>query len=122
MVVNGTGPMTISVAQKDKKRQTDDPDYEYGNCRLILIKIGASDGNSEVIYVAGTKGFYQKDLSSNRDRHLELQCLKDGQYLVFAELEWPQSYSYPLVDFVITAYGAADVQFESEGYEDFTRE
>ena len=66
-------------------------DYEYGHCRLILMKVDNDFSSQQFIYVAGTKGHFQKGTSSNRDMHLELKSLEEGEYLVFAELEWPKS-------------------------------
>lgn len=110
MILHGTGPITISVAQKDKRLLPRGTEYDYGNCRMIVMKADGKIPGCQWEYVNGIAGL------SRREKHLEIQSLEAGEYLIFAELEPHSStdQSKP-VEFAITAYSAAGVSFKAAG-------
>ena len=77
MRVHNSGPMTISVAQLDKRCFAHDSKYNYCHGRLIVAEIVTG---KYLKYIAGTHG-------KLRDLHLEIAHLKQGDYFVFVELD-----------------------------------
>ena len=82
LLVTEDGPITISVAQKDKRCMERDSGYDYKFCRLIVMKVGSEIKDCNFTYVDGIKG-------KKRELHLEIEWLEAGQYLVFVEFDWP---------------------------------
>lgn len=106
--VTTDGPITVSIAQEDKRCMARDSAYDYTFCRMILMKVGnAETPGCEVTYIAGTKG-------RKRDLHLEIDHLEAGEYYVFVEFDWANVTPDGDCEFVITTYGEAISEFEGE--------
>ena len=102
--VNRAGPVTISLAQKDKRCFPRDSPYDYCNCRLILMRVKPGLQH-DVEYIAGKTG-------KQRDLHLELEGdLPAGDYYVYAEADAKLG---NLRHYVVTAYGAGTYDFQGE--------
>jgi hypothetical protein len=94
-------------------------DYEYSNCRMILMKIDLDktdiddDGdNLEVDYIKGDQG-------DDRDLHLECDNLKKGEYYVYVEMDWNPSTED--TKFCVTCYGHSNSAFVRDEKELFDK-
>ena len=120
LLVEADGEHCISVAQKDARCLGRDSQYEYSNCRVIVMKIDLEktdvdeDGdNLEVDYCQGAQSW-------DRETHLEFENLKQGEYYVYVELDWvPTTVD---TDFVVTCYGASNTTFVRDEKALFTKE
>lgn len=88
LVVPQDGEHCIAVSQKDIRCHLRGTDYEYSNCRVIVMKIDLDktdifdDGdNLDVIYVKGDQGM-------DRDTNIEIGFLMRGEYYVYVEFDW----------------------------------
>jgi hypothetical protein len=88
LIIAEDGQHTVSVAQKDARCFKRGVEYEYSNCRMIIMKIDVEktdvdeDGdNLEVEYIAGTQSW-------DRETHIEIDNMKKGEYYVFVEMDW----------------------------------
>jgi len=109
LLLDSDGEHTVSVAQKDARCFSRDAEYEYANCRVVLMKIDTEktdvdeDGdNLEVDYIKG-------DSSWDRDTHLECPMLRKGEYYVYVELDWTEKSVEN--SFTVTCYGASKSTF-----------
>lgn len=106
--VGGTGKHSFSCSQKAARMFPRGSDYEYSNCRMILMKLNNGENlNDGVTYVKGGKGFKE------RDAYLECDDLEAGNYFLLVEMEWSEK-NQGHHEFVASCYGSSMVVFVSD--------
>ena len=105
LVVSGSGEHIISVSQTDERCFSRHSNYDYSNCRIIVLKV-EKDANTleelEVKYIKGVQGW-------DRESHAEIQNLEKGEYLVFVEMDWNENTEDH--EFCVTCYGSSRTFF-----------
>jgi hypothetical protein len=119
LIIEADGEHCISVAQKDERCYLRNSQYEYSNCRVILMKIDLEktdadeDGdNLEVEYIQGAQSW-------DRETHIENEHLAKGEYYVFVEMDWNANTDD--TNFVVTCYGFSDSTFLRDEKSLFTK-
>lgn len=120
LIIEADGEHCISVAQKDERCFLRDSQYEYSNCRVILMKIDLEktdideDGDSlEVDFIASTQSW-------DRETHIECEHLTKGEYYVFVEMDWNTNTDD--TNFVVTCYGYSNSAFLRDEKALFTKD
>lgn len=105
LLVPGDGEHTISVAQTDERCFSRNSDYDYSNCRIIVLKI-ERDADTikdlQLTYVNGMSGW-------DRDSHIEFENLPRGEYYVYIEMDWAEKTED--TEFCVTCYGYSKTFF-----------
>ena len=105
LIVFHEGEHHISVSQKDERCFNRHSQYDYSNCRIIVMNI-EEDSDSidglKVQYMKGAQGW-------DRESHAHFDHLPRGEYFVYVELDWNET----TVDteFCVTCYGASRTFF-----------
>lgn len=101
LIVSGEGEHTISVSQTDERCFNRHSNYDYSNCRMIVLKI---EKDSDVIDDLQLK--YMKGVSGwDRETHCQFDKLEKGEYFVYIEMDWnPDTED---TDFCATCYGSS---------------
>ena len=105
LMVSGSGEHIISVSQTDERCFSRHSNYDYSNCRIIVLKV-EKDGNSleelEIKYIQGVSGW-------DRETHVMVENLDKGEYLIYVEMDWNQNTEDQ--EFCVTCYGASRTFF-----------
>ena len=105
LIVFHEGEHTISVSQKDERCFNRHSNYDYSNCRIIVLKIEEDSDNIEglnIRYMQGAQGW-------DRESHAHFAHLPRGEYFVYVELDWNDSTQD--TEFCVTCYGASRTFF-----------
>ena len=101
LMISSSGEHTVSVSQTDSRCFSRHSEYDYSNCRMILMEI-TEDADSldklKVKYLKGASGW-------DRETHLIFESLPKGSYFVYVEFDWAEATED--TDFCVTCYGAS---------------
>ena len=101
LMISGEGEHTISVSQTDERCFNRHSEYDYSNCRMIVLKIDQDSDDLESLkftYLKGAQGW-------ERETHCQFDKLTKGEYYVYVEMDWNDSTED--TDFCCTCYGAS---------------
>lgn len=100
LMVSQDGEYTISVSQKDERCFDRHSEYDYSNCRIIVLRI-EEDSDSldglKVKYMQGVSGW-------DRESHVQFENLPKGEYFVYCEVDWDENTED--TEFCVSCYGA----------------
>ena len=87
LIISSEGEHTVSVSQTDSRCFSRHSEYDYSNCRMIVMEIteeGDSIDNLKVKYLKGGSGW-------DRETHTMFESLPKGNYFVYVEMDWNES-------------------------------
>ena len=105
MVVSEDGEHTITVNQVDERCYMRNSDYEYSYCRALVCKVEEYSENVDKLKLKYLKG----DTTWRRDLDLTFKDLEKGEYMIFVELDWPETSLN--TNFCVSCYGASRAVF-----------
>lgn len=80
--------------------------YNYSFSRMFLIQVDTlGDELSVVKYIKGVSRLRM------RDAYLDCDHLDEGEYILFAEIDWQAESTAAENNFCITSYGASKITF-----------
>ncbi len=94
----------MSVAQIDDRCFDRSDDYDYSNCKLILIREvkAGDDDEAEYEYMGGVQ-------KAERDVWKQFEDLPAGDYFVYVEIDW--NGTYEMTDFCVSSYAEHQIYF-----------